>query len=796
MLFKKPRRRTSDLDPSLYPLQNARTPSALRDFSFELDGRQARFREDESSEHGLFELNETIESLRDHHGRVQSVKIEHTNVPDSSSPTTESRKRAGASLDTGSTNKRRNVSEPHPTNAVSRSAVTDVPGEHDGQTRLSTIAATNAGPGNTTAAQTTTRGTDPIVADVTSPQSLSLPSPSASPRIGASRTIVQDSGLTGILSNFRQAGDMMQIPDMVETFDGLPTNVQSYVVYQLLRRCSKQTLQVVASLVNPALKRDFLDLMPYELSLQVLRYLDVQSLCRATQVSRRWREIVDEDESTWKALFERDGFVMEDNEFQQAIQEGWGLTLRGRQQRLRRMSTLDQALISSPSSFTSGRPTFAKDHFEEMVSGGLKQPLVGQYLYKGIYKHHHVNWKRWMHPRQPPAHLSFESHGRYVVTCLHLDDDKVVTASEDSNINIFDVKTGALRMSLEGHDGGVWAMQIVGDLLVSGSTDRTVRIWDLTTGQCMQVFEGHTSTVRCLVVLPAIKLSPKDDDSHLIVTGSRDSSLRVWRLPKRGEQPFRAVSDNPDSPSSVRSNEEGGAGREARRAENPYLIRTLTGHTQSVRAIAANEDILVSGSYDHSVRVWRISTGAKLWRLSGHNQKVYSVVLDSKRNRCVSGSMDWKVKVWDLEHGSCLWTLEGHSSLVGLLAMSHDLLVSAAADSTLRAWDPETGKQKQVLSAHTGAITCFQHDGDKVISGSDGTLKLWDIKTGAFVRDLMRDLSSVWAVKFDNRRCVAAVQRTVNNQLITFIEVLDFESDGTTVSSHISHEVGRQPVSD
>lgn len=140
-----------------------------------------------------------------------------------------------------------------------------------------------------------------------------------------------------------------------------------------------------------------------------------------------------------------------------------------------------------------------------------------------------------------------------------------------------------------------------------------------------------------------------------------------------------------------------------------------------------------------------------------------------QRNRCISGSMDHTVKIWSLDDGSQIHNLEGHNSLVGLLDLKGDRLVSAAADSTLRIWDPESGHCKATLLAHTGAITCFQHDASKVISGSDRTLKMWDTKTGEFVRDLLTDLSGVWQVGFDGRRCVAAVQR----DSLTYIEVID-----------------------
>lgn len=605
--------------------------------------------------------------------------------------------------------------------------------------------------------------------DITSPQSLSLPSPSASP-VTAGNTVMETESLNrphqgnksmrrksdanqleAILSSHQQAATMMEIPRMLETFDDLPQNIQSYLMYHLLKRCNKTTLQVVAGVVNPALKRDFLDLLPYELSLHVLSYLDARALTRASQVSKRWKQIVDEDEYTWKNRLENDQYYIEDGEFERAVDRSM---IHESANRARRLSVHPEASNRS-SGLVPSTPIVVKDQFEEMVNGGLKQPLVGQHIYRTIYKQHHIKFHSWMHPKRQPRHFSFESHGRHVVTCLQIDNEKIITGSEDANINIFDVRNGSLTMSLEGHEGGVWALQYQGDILVSGSTDRTVRVWNMITGQCLQVFEGHTSTVRCLQILAAVDQSNEDAHSHLIITGSRDSTLRIWKLPNLEDPQFPTMR----SPGSNASEE-----------DNPYFVRALMGHSQSVRAIAADSDILVSGSYDCTVRVWQISTGKCIHKLTGHSQKVYSVVLDSRQNRCISGSMDWKVKIWDLATGNCLYSLGGHTSLVGLLNFSHDRLVSAAADSTLRVWNPKSGQCTQTLTAHTGAITCFQHDGDKVISGSDGTLKLWDIKTGEFCRDLLTGLSYVWQVRFDDRRCVAAVQRNTT----THIEVLDF----------------------
>jgi F-box and WD-40 domain protein CDC4 len=599
---------------------------------------------------------------------------------------------------------------------------------------------------------------------------------------------------------------------MLDSFDAMPNELKTWMMYQFLRRCPRKTLHVVADVVNPALKCDFLKQLPIELNLHVLSYLDHRDLCRAAQVSKHWRHIVDSNETGWKELFDRDGFNLPPGELQRAINEGWGwqdpvgfegceLDLSNqsrltssetelirsatkaeqteflpRTRSAKRKRGLTQISADRAKRRASGQEaradktsTVAKTHKSEgpisaanAAAVAVPDPQIGLpslrrlHLFKSLYRRHYMFRQSWMSGKVKPGHVAFAAHPRHVITCLQFDDDKIITGSDDTLIHVYDTKTGKLRTKLEGHEGGVWALQYEGNTLVSGSTDRSVRVWDIQRGICTQTFYGHTSTVRCLqIVMPAdtgkvldgkpVMMPPKP----LIITGSRDSQLRVWRLPEAGSR--RYIQTGPP----------------ANDDQCPYFIRILSGHAHSVRAISAHGDTLVSGSYDNTVRVWRISTGEQRHVLHGHVQKVYSVVLDHKRNQCISGSMDSLVKIWDLNTGACLHTLEGHSMLVGLLDMRDDQLVSAAADSTLRIWDPDTGKCKKVLEAHTGAITCFQHDGRKVISGSEKTVKMWDVGTGDCAQDLLTDLGGVWQVKFDDRRCVAAVQR--GN--LTYVEV-------------------------
>jgi F-box and WD-40 domain protein CDC4 len=117
---------------------------------------------------------------------------------------------------------------------------------------------------------------------------------------------------------------VMDTSSMLRTFASMPNDMQALMMFQFLKRCSRKTLHVIANVVNPALKCDFLAQLPLELSLQILSFLDHKDLCRAAQVSKQWRNIVDSNETGWKELLDRDGFSLPVGELEKAIQQGWG----------------------------------------------------------------------------------------------------------------------------------------------------------------------------------------------------------------------------------------------------------------------------------------------------------------------------------------------------------------------------------------------------------------------------------------------------------------------------------------
>ncbi|KAH7874818.1 WD40-repeat-containing domain protein [Lentinula edodes] len=368
-------------------------------------------------------------------------------------------------------------------------------------------------------------------------------------------------------------------------------------------------------------------------------------------------------------------------------------------------------------------------------------------------------------------HISLEIHGTYVVTCLILDvpRDIIITASDDHTIAVYTLSTGQLRSTLVGHEGGIWSLSSIyydgQHLLISGSTDKTVRIWDLVSGKCLHVFRGHSGTVRCLdVVSPAmeessVKEKELSDKLPLIATGSRDKSVKVWSIPGKDKTSF--IADEVCAATTE---------RDADASSNPYHLHNLTGHTEPIHSISAHGRTAVSGSYDHSVRVWDIVSGVCKHVLNGHSDKVYVVVYDPTRDQVYSTGLDGTINIYSATSGVRLHTLTGHMSLVGLLELSSSdpspYLVSGCADATLKVWDPITGALIHTLDDHPSPITSFHHDGKRLVGGGDSLLRMWDIRTGTAVKDLLRDTLSLWKVAFDGQWAVCAYSKKSGQSML------------------------------
>ena len=151
------------------------------------------------------------------------------------------------------------------------------------------------------------------------------------------------------------------------------------------------------------------------------------------------------------------------------------------------------------------------------------------------------------------------------------------------------------------------------------------------------------------------------------------------------------------------------------------LIRTLTGHSNWVNAVAVTPDgrRAVSASEDQTLKVWDLGSGRELRTLTGHSRSVNAVAVTPDGRRAVSASDDQTLKVWDLASGRELRTLTGHSDTVNAVAVTPDgqRAVSASGDKTLKVWDLDSGRELRTLSGHAGSVNARGGDAGRAARG-------------------------------------------------------------------------------
>ncbi|HEX5716057.1 MAG TPA: hypothetical protein VF179_07860, partial [Thermoanaerobaculia bacterium] len=280
-----------------------------------------------------------------------------------------------------------------------------------------------------------------------------------------------------------------------------------------------------------------------------------------------------------------------------------------------------------------------------------------------------------------------EGHTDSVEAVACLDARRVISASEDRTLRVWDVDTGRVLLVLEGHTDRVRAVLCLdARRAISASDDGTLRIWDAETGETLRTLEGHTN---CVIAVARL-------DDRRVVSGSDDGTLRVWDL------------------------------------DTGQNLLVLGGGGSRVRAVAClDESRIVCSSGYETLHVWDIETGKIVRELMGHAHEVLALARIDER-RIISASWDCTLRVWDLESGQTLRKLTERSMVLGVTRLDDRRVVSSSCGKTLQVWDIETGELLRVLKGHVSWVSAVTRlDDYRVISASlDNTLRVWDVERG------------------------------------------------------------------
>ncbi|XP_038200194.1 kinesin-like protein KIF21A isoform X8 [Arvicola amphibius] len=326
-------------------------------------------------------------------------------------------------------------------------------------------------------------------------------------------------------------------------------------------------------------------------------------------------------------------------------------------------------------------------------------------------------------------------------------------------INPFPASKGIRPSSLqcvhiaEGHTKAVLCVDSTDDLLFTGSKDRTCKVWNLVTGQEIMSLGVHPNNVVSVKYCNYTSLVFTVSTSYIKVWDIRDSAKCIRTLTSSGQVTLG----------------------EACSASASRTVAIPSGESQ-INQIALNPTgTFLYAASGNAVRMWDLKRFQSTGKLTGHLGPVMCLTVDQISNGqdlIITGSKDHYIKMFDVT-GGALGTVSPthnfeppHYDGIEALTIQGDNLFSGSRDNGIKKWDlAQKGLLQQVPNAHKDWVCALGLvPGHPVLlSGCrGGILKLWNVDTFVPVGEMRGHDSPINAICVNSTHVfTAADDRTV-----------------------------------
>lgn len=258
------------------------------------------------------------------------------------------------------------------------------------------------------------------------------------------------------------------------------------------------------------------------------------------------------------------------------------------------------------------------------------------------------------------------------------DGQKIITAADDGKIKVWDVNSGFCVVTFTEHTSGVTACQFAkrGSVLFTSSLDGSVRAWDLIRYRNFRTF---TAPSRLSFSSLAV-----DPSGEVVCAGSHDSfDIHIWSV------------------------------------QTGQLLDQLAGHEGPVSslAFAADGSHVVSGSWDKTVRVWRVFGRSQTSEPLQLQSDVLSVAFRPDGKQIAASTLDGQLSFWSVQDAVQQAGIDGRRDISGGRKI--------------------TDRRTAANAAGTKSFNCITYsaDGSCLLAGGNSKyICLYDVGTGSLVK--------------------------------------------------------------
>jgi WD40 repeat protein len=231
----------------------------------------------------------------------------------------------------------------------------------------------------------------------------------------------------------------------------------------------------------------------------------------------------------------------------------------------------------------------------------------------------------------------------------------VASASKDRTVNVWETLTWTSIRNYTNHTDWVYSLdQIDNDTMVSGSQDQTLQIWKISTGETLIIINVNAE----VIVVKVFSI-----DYKLIVCGKFGSTDNLQIYNYETGVVIQTLNGHSDNVMTIEmlSEQFMASGSCDKRVIiwdlSSYSIKyTLTGHTKWVFCIKRlSSNLMASTGLDKTIFIWNWLTGKQIFKLTGHTNAIYFNSLDLyDEQTLISGSWDQTVKLWNISNGTLI----------------------------------------------------------------------------------------------------------------------------------------------